>query len=226
MHTIDFSRNKLIEMHYAVFAVWEREYSELIKEVFSSCKVKNYLDLGANTGIVAEYCNRFFDEDVRIIAFEPAEKNFEMLEEKIKSIKKFKNSRLYNKAIFYGAKKAIAYGVGDNSTAGLFLEGTLKDVNPHDHRKPIMTSHVFECTTLEEELGDVDSVELCKIDVEGSEYNILENSSFIQEKVDNILLEYHWKNETQTIEWLRKNFPSHEVIKSVYETLWLRKKIV
>lgn len=223
-HTIDFSKDRLIDMHYAVMKVWEKEYTDLMKEVFSLQDVNTFLDLGANTGIVIDFCNRFFSDNVKIIAFEPVSENFEMLKEKIKTIKKLKNARLYQKAVFYGTDKAYAYGVGDNSSAGLFLEGTLPDVDPNDHRKPILTTHIFECTTLENEISDINLVDVCKIDVEGSEYNIIRNSSFLRERVNNILLEYHWKTEKQAIDWLKENLPSHEIVKSVYETIWLKKK--
>jgi len=213
----NFSKNKLSELHYAIMKVWDSEYEILIKEIFESEKIKSFLDLGANTGCVIEYLHDFFDDDVTIIGFEPAEENFNFLKEVVAKINRNNRSKLYKKAVFYGSKKLRAFGVGDSSTAGLFLEGTLSIINPNDHRKPVPTEYVFDCTTLEDELFDVDSIDLCKIDVEGSEYNIIENSSFLKEKVKNILLEYHWKNEKEIMDWLTLYLPSHKIFKLGYD---------
>ena len=234
-YSVDFSRDRLSEMHYAIMNVWDKEYSDFVESIFKAGQIKSFLDLGANTGCVIEYLDKFFDENVNIFAFEPVEENFKFLSEVIDKIGKSKNSRIYRKAVFYGTKKARAFGVGDNSTAGLFLEETLSIVDSSDHRKPVLTTHTFDCTTLEEEIGDINSIDLCKIDVEGSEYNILQNSSFLKEKVKHIILEFHWKNESEILTWISENFTSHEVFKLAYDRndhtggkecsmIWLMKK--
>jgi FkbM family methyltransferase len=231
-YTVDFSRQRISEMHYSIMRVWEREYSESLREIFDSSDIKSFLDLGANTGCVIEHLDKFLDKKASIIAFEPIDENFNFLDETVQRIGRSDKSRLYKKAVFYGAEKARAFGVGDNSTAGLFLEGTLPDIDESDHRKPVLTTHTFECTTLEDAIGDIDSIDLCKIDVEGSEYNIIKNSTFIKERVNNIILEYHWKSQNEIFEWLSENLPTHHIVKLFYDRdyslnecsmIWLRK---
>lgn len=224
-YKIDFSEEKLTKMHYSILEVWNRQYKDIVSDILKDFEIKTFLDLGANTGSVIEFFNHFFKNDTKIICFEPVEDNFNFLVNKLKSLNRYKNSVMYKKAVFYGLEESRAFGVGDGNTGGMFLEGTLPIVDPNDHRKPVMTELTFKCTTLENEINDIDFIDLCKIDVEGSEYNILLNSSFLREKTNHIILEYHWKKENEMISWIGQNFKTHKIIKTVESEamIWLKK---
>jgi hypothetical protein len=93
-----------------------------------------------------------------------------------------------NKAIFYGATIVGVVGVGDNSQGGYMIEEV--DVE-HKEMYPTLYTYPnkkFECIKLE----DIDNpiFDIVKIDVEGSEYNIIENSSMIKES-RYLIIEWH-----------------------------------
>lgn len=226
MHKIDFSEEKLLKMHQSILDVWNTKYKDIVSDILKNYEVKTFLDLGANTGSVIEFFNPFLGKETKIICFEPAIENFNLLLENLKFLDRDKNSIVYNKAVFYGLEESRVFGVGDGNTGGMFLEGTLPIVDPNDHRKPVLTELEFKCTTLEKELNDIDFIDLCKIDVEGSEYNILTNSTILSEKTNHIILEYHWKKEDEIIDWLSHNFKSHEIITTIKSEgmVWLKKK--
>jgi FkbM family methyltransferase len=220
---MDLSRQRLQSSHNSLLNVWQSNYAELAAEVVSAVKVKNFLDLGANTGAVVEFLSSYLDSDTQITCFEPVRENFDFLKETVDRVGRSGSSTLIQKAVFYGKTTAVACGVGDNNTGGMFVDDVATEISATDHRRAIATSITFDCTTLERELT-VPQIDLCKIDVEGSEWNILSNSSYVKERVDHILLEYHWKSKQETLEWLSVNLPSHEVFKIVSDTIWLRRR--
>jgi len=54
--------------------------------------------------------------------------------------------------------------------------------------------------------------------------NNYENFEFIKNKVNTILLEYHWFDEEKTYQFVLENLPMFDVKEVCYSTFWLERK--
>ena len=77
---------------YRVYTIDSKEYSSVFIEIFSDKQykpienmedVRVVVDLGANIGLFAIYCNSYH-RNAKLICLEPEPKNFELLERNIK----------------------------------------------------------------------------------------------------------------------------------------------
>lgn len=207
--------------HSAVYAEWHEKYTGLVEEIFEKKNVKTFLDIGANTGAVIQFISERHKLE-KVYAFEPFETNFLLLRQFIQD--RFANDfefEAYNKAIYYGAEFAKACGCGDGNTGGMFLSNVRDE---YAKIPTVETGPVFSCTTLEKELQHVSHINLAKIDVEGSEWNILENSSFLKDRVDEILLEFHWLPEEEAKKFIGEKLPNFEIVTTLSNTFWLSRK--
>lgn len=213
-----FDNANLGNHHASILVEWESKYSELVRMISEKLPEANFLDLGANTGAVIQ----IFDARINlkeVFAFEPAESNFEKLVENSKHLRSATKISCFKKAVYYGTNSARALTCGDNNPGGMFLssikeEGITNDVG-------IDTDIIFECCELEDTMPPNIVIDLCKIDVEGSEWNILKNSSFLKNNVKNILLEFHWLDHAGTIEFINENLSMFEVVYQKENTIWL-----
>lgn len=172
------------------------DYYIKIMKVLKNEDIKSYLDIGANVG---ELCNFLFEELPTLsdaILIEPETDNFSFMKNHVTN----KNITHYNLAIGYGFKNGV---IISNGNVGGFIvtentSGNLIGVN---------------VTTLEE--LNLPIVDLVKIDVEGGEYSIIENSSYLQ-KVRLLEIEFHatlseLKNN-HTVNFVKTYLPNHEII--------------
>lgn len=205
--------------HRFILEEWNEKYSSLVDKIFENRNISSFLDIGANSGAVIQFLlSRRNISDV--YAFEPVEQNFSFLKHHVAPL--FGNETkitAFQCAVYYGVTRASAFGCGDNNPGGMFLsnvrEEYTKSINTYD------TGITFDCKTLEECLPHIDSIDLCKIDVEGSEWNILQNSEFLKNKVNDILLEYHWISEDEAKSFLRDHLPQFQVSDIVSNTIWI-----
>ena len=142
----------------------EEPYFIALLSTLKSNRIVSYVDLGANIG---EFSNILFEQiptlkDVYLI--EPEERNCEFLCSNIKN-----ENTLYKVAIGY------------NFTLGVLVEDT-NNAGGYHLREGLHIGSNFlnvEIKTLEElELPIVDFI---KIDIEGGEFNVIENSSYLQQ---------------------------------------------
>ena len=57
----------------------------------------------------------------------------------------------------------------------------------------------------------MEHVDLAKIDIEGAEWNVIENSTFLKEKVHNIVIEIHDKTEQEAREIFQSHLPMFDI---------------
>lgn len=173
-----------------------------VKEYFSNKKIHVVLDLGAGVGVATQFFQKYLSPDL-IICFEPDIDNFEMLSNNFNESNIFK----YNYGIFYGATECTVNGVGDNSPLGYMLSVIDKE---HYENWSVSSypEKIFHLKELEEfcQIADV-----IKIDVEGSEYNIIENSSCVQNSKW-LLLETHNHMQDYIHEYIKQRLPNHVLI--------------
>lgn len=172
------------------------EYYIKVMEILKNENIKSYLDIGANVG---ELCNFLFEKLPTLnnaILIEPETDNFLFMKKHVTN----KNITHHNLAIGYGFKNGV---IISNGNVGGFIvseniQGDLVGIS---------------VKTLEE--LDLPIVDLVKIDVEGGEYSIIENSSYLQ-KVKLLEIEFHATlSELQnnyTVNFVKSFLPNHEII--------------
>lgn len=207
--------------HKTILDEWLIKYEKTINTIIDQNNINSFLDIGANTGAVIEFIlSRHALKNV--YAFEPDIENFQILSRHVSQILSSNTHyELFNKAVYYGLEKVKVFGCNDGNPGGMFIENVNKEFANNIGSE--ISNQVFYCATLEESLAHVDKIDLCKIDVEGSEWNIIENSTFVKEKTNNILLEYHWVDEKRALMLVERHLPQHQVVDVIHNTIVMKK---
>lgn len=204
---------------------------KVFTDMISYLKPKNIkcaVDVGANVGEVSKIFIEQFTSLEKIYAYEPETTNFSFLTSRFMNEPKVVSIQ---KGIYYGKNTATLFGAwrcGSHTLLG----------NPS-----MFNLGNIPLTTLEnEKLEDVD---LVKLDVEGAEYNIIENSKLLKD-IKYIIIEFHdfgmnddmfyanfpkspthkEKLEYQkkfTDKFLQKHLPNHKFVIDVEEQYLLEK---
>jgi FkbM family methyltransferase len=167
-------------------------YVELFN-VLKTEDIKTYLDIGANVG---EVCNVYFDflpslEFAYLI--EPEPENYNFLLKHVKT----KNYKSYDCAIGYGYKNPVLLL---NSNVG----GAMLGDSQSAHKSSLSVK------TLEE--LNLPNVDLIKMDIEGGEYNIIENSSYLK-NAKFIEIEFHdYSGDKPIVEYVTKTLPNYSIV--------------
>ena len=207
---------------------WSNQGYQLnLAEIFKDNDIKTIYDIGANTGgstlSILNYCERENKNWEKVYCFEPDLENINFLKDLLsQEIKKDKVIPIQT-GVYYGLKSAKAFGMGvcnpQNSihpnVGGMGIEECMKAVRD----KRIASGEnvfcdqvgekIFTLDTLENLCKDFPSPDLVKIDVEGAEANILENSELIKNS-KYILAE--WNQEGKFQVFLDENLPHFEII--------------
>lgn len=169
--------------------------------------IKTIVDIGANFGVFTDRCLQEFLGLERIDVIEPDDTNIEILKYNLGSNSKV---HLHHCGIFYGEEEVSVQGVGDNSPGGYMV----KKVDKKHHGQ-----FIDKLLTYEDKIFKVKSLEvlfkkapdLLKMDIEGSEYNILENSELLQE-CPYLIVEFHNHLPEYVCDFIRSWLPNHEII--------------
>jgi FkbM family methyltransferase len=164
----------------------QEEHVDYTRKEWTTCKVFidiiNYLktkkieyvvDVGANVGEVSKIFLEEFSSIKEIYAYEPESVNFNFMETRFINEKKIK---LIKKGIYYGESSGILFGAWRCGSHTLLGNPSMK------HLETIPLS------TLEKE--KLNNIDLIKLDVEGAEYNIIENSELLK-SIKYIIIEFH-----------------------------------
>lgn len=167
------------------------EFQKLLEPI---TKLKVVYDIGANVGGFSRIIlDKFPDADV--YAWEPVDTNYAALKEYMPGITAFQEG------IFYGATESRVCNHGDGNIGALFVE----QIPAGD---PIFVdTRIMKLRTLEE--YKIPKPDLVKMDVEGSEDNIIENSTLLK-KSKYILVEWHHTGGAE--EFFKKHLPKHQII--------------
>jgi FkbM family methyltransferase len=163
--------------------------------------IKNIWDLGANMGIFGDVCLQYFP-NVLIDEIEPDAINFNIL--KYNFINN-SNIRLHNFGIYYGATQGQSMNViGDPSPGGYMFELLDKEHLGIYNNNVVLNNSIFYMKTLEDVFTT--SPDLIKIDVEGSEYNIIEHSTLLK-NARFLILEFHNHNKSYIEKFISTHLP-------------------
>jgi len=182
----------------SIFA--EREYSDY----FPFYKQVNIIDIGAHYGYFSIFAHLNTSSESKIISVEPNKNNFVNLQKNIKDCK-ISNIDILNFAVG-----------GKNGTTKLY-----KGQNPNhsiieDYKlaNEKTSYQEIEVKTLEQIIkeNNINKIDFLKIDCEGAEYSIFENTSKeIFEKITTISMEFHdLKSNIYTPEFLIKTLVEND----------------
>ena len=153
------------------------------------------LDIGANIGVFSLYASKYAKQ---VIALEPAEEHFMVLSHMLK-YNSITNVKSLKKAIATTSGHSLLY---HNPNKTMYsLNQAVKDNTLPEPVEAVTLEKLFEDEKL-------DHVTLMKLDIEGSEAEVLASESFVKvaPKVDVIVLETHqWmgRHENQVKEALK-----------------------
>lgn len=154
-----------------------------------SIDIKTIVDIGANSGATAEIFGQFnFIESV--YCFEPDSENFEHLSRLFHSNLKYK---LFSFGIYYGKRECEVYLplLPDQKTVYQTCGGySIEPSEIHNTNTYKQCGKTFQLRTLEECIHKDEKIDFIKLDVEGSEKNILMHSPLVQ-KAKYLFIEIH-----------------------------------
>ncbi len=166
--------------------------------------IKTIIDVGASSGLATLM---FLDlpHVEEIHCFEPDEENYELL---IRNTEDYSIVKRYNIGIYYGITEATVVGTGDENPLGYMIEDVIEE---HDYiwGTTRYEGKKFKLITLENVIKT--SVDLIKLDVEGAEYNIIENSKLLKQS-KYLILSFHNHPKEYVENFITKNLPEYHTI--------------
>lgn len=203
-------------------------FQEVLRRIFTD-DIKVVYDIGANVGgvtiVILEYVKNIGKKLDKIYCFEPDKENFHYLQKNIL----VDNVIFLNFGLFYGKTESKAYNIGwkadgslDGNIGGYICDETIAEQivamrheKGHEmfYDKSKCSTFDVDCKTFElKELEELDILpaDFIKIDIEGAEKNLLENSKYIH-KAKYILVEYNY-NDAST--FFGKYLPEFHVLMS------------
>lgn len=150
----------------------------LIGEIYKQKLKPNcfIIDCGANIGLSVIYLKRLFPQ-ATIIAFEPDDTNFSLLEKNIKAFS-LNNVELRKEAVWK-----------ENTKLNFINEGSLMSrINERNSMSEVRTIEV-KATRLKDIMKT--EIDFLKIDIEGAEYEVVKDIEDKLNLVKNLFIEYH-----------------------------------
>ena len=185
--------------------------------------IKTIADVGANLGISLIKFYEFLSPFAECYCFEPDSMNFEVLNNIVSSLTGA-NIMCYSTGIYYGKTEALVKSVGadtpNESPGGYFLDVLEPDAITELGPTSYFDNKVFKLTELETIIKT--PLDLIKLDVEGSEYNIIKNSSLLQQSRF-LLVEFHNNSVSMILDFIAKYLPQFNLIQQHQNTYLLTK---
>lgn len=176
------------------------------------------LDIGSNYGEFVTLLDN--KKIVELHYFEPDVDNFEKCTNLMSN---YNFTHGHNYGIFYGIKESKVQGVGDNNDGGYMVSEIETEFKDEVWGDTIVTydGKKFKLEVLEHFLSR--PADLVKLDVEASEYNILENSELIK-KSKCLFVEWHNKPMDFVDIFIKKHLPMFEKYKEYESHTFLKLK--
>jgi FkbM family methyltransferase len=176
-------------------------YFRDIFNILKDHKIETFIDIGANTGALAHLILDKIPTIKKGYLFEPQKDNFNFLFKKCKDKKEL---TCLNCGIYYGKSYSIPFRYGsDKNIGGYTIHENEKNVTAKAYEPDDQFFQLFEL-----EFFNFPIIDFVKIDIEGAEYNLIENSSLLK-KVKFIDIELHNGFDEN---YFKTHFPNHDII--------------
>ena len=161
-----------------IFMNYEEFFVEGVYEHLDFKNLNNVLDIGANVGLWTKYI--LSKGAKKVFCFEP---NREAINHLKNTLKDNSNTFIFDKAV-YKENTSLEFFVDESNS----ITSSIYSIQGH------VPSYNVDAITLEEAIKQTgeDFIDLVKIDIEGAEFDIIENLSIeTSSRVENFLIEYH-----------------------------------
>jgi len=145
---------------------------------------KSFGDIGANVGIHSLFASRVFK---KVYSYEPLDNHYDLLKKNLQ-INKFKNIRIFKKAISINNKNQIINILTKNTTAAHLTIASRSKYG-------IILKQIVRCDSINKINKKVD---LMKLDVEGLESKLIKKINF-NERFSDLILEVHNRQNSKDI---------------------------
>ncbi|MDR9853358.1 FkbM family methyltransferase [Paenibacillus sp. VCA1] len=126
----------------------------------------NIVDVGANVGYFTVLASKLVGSSGKVFAYEADSKTASMLKDNLAMNWTTENVKVINKAV-YSESKLLKFLSSERFIAYSSLHEKPSDENVQD----TFTTKEVEAVALDNELKNIDSIDLVKIDIEGGEYH-------------------------------------------------------
>ena len=179
----------------SLLEAYEPHVKRIIRNVLGRPSSQSFIDVGAFIGWHTLYAYRILRKRkvFKIITVEPDPDNYRELEKKVGSIQ---DIQLVNEAVFFRDGEEIDFHVGKRGHSGFADAGILFPTEWHIEDGFLTGERIRVKTvrldTLIKRFG-LEGVDLIKMDIEGAEYPILTDPSLDLSKVENMVVEVHYR---------------------------------
>ena len=198
---IDRGIDRIILNHF-----YEDSFYINIKNILEQSGIKTIVDIGASSGLSALYFLQIPTVE-KIYCFEPDSENYEMLLLNLQSV--MNRIEPHNVGIYYGITESKAIGIGDENPLGYSLEDIWIEHPLGDCLPRAYDNKIFKLIELETIVNF--PVDLIKMDCEGSEYNIIENSKIVHD-AKFLMLAFHNHPEEFLRKYISTHFPTYKLL--------------
>jgi len=196
----------ILELHYSraysvrygsLFARYEPHVYRVVRNVLRRKDAKSFIDVGAFKGWYTIYAYKILRKKSRftIVAVEPDPHNYKMLYKATQSVT---GIQLVDEAVFIKDGECVEFHVGKSHVAlnGFADAGSVVPTDWHI-REGYLTGEVIKVKSVRLDTlirrSGLDKVDLVKMDIEGAEYPVLTDPTLDLSKVENIIVEVHYR---------------------------------
>ena len=191
---IHYSRGYSVK-YGSLLEAYEPHVKRIIRNVLGRPSSQSFIDVGAFIGWHTLYAYRILRKRkvFKIITVEPDPDNYRELEKKVGSIQ---DIQLVNEAVFFRDGEEIDFHVGKRGHSGFADAGSLFPTEWHIEDGFLTGERIRVKTvrldTLIKRFG-LERVDLVKMDIEGAEYPVLTDPSLDLSRVENMVVEVHYR---------------------------------
>ncbi len=158
------------------------------------------VDIGAHKGVFVGYAAQF--SPAKIIAVEPDPDNFARLGQFIQT-NQIENVTAYANAVWKSKGHLPFYRAASSSRNSLLGRDVVSD-------QPLSSTLQVETITLEELLADIPKVDFLKLDCEGAEFEILQNTPpGVFGRIQKVVMEYHAEADDPVLQKTEERLAAH-----------------